>query len=221
MGEKMLKIGEFAARFGISDRHARRLFAQTEADIVGHFEKRGAAGTFIDDVAVEILRNKLTNPVEILPAEAFDSTDDLRAEITELRKQLMLKDEQLNLKNERLAELALKVADASSMPALLEAARTEKQALQEKNDDLLAQNGSLSAQTASLSIENERLMEMLERAEKRAEDVFSAYNDANKEFKIEETRMQNVIDSQSRIIADLENRTLIDYVKSLFARKDT
>ena len=188
MGAKMLKIGEFAARFGISDRHARRLFAQTESDIVGHFEKRGAAGTFLDDVAVEILRGKLTNPVEILPADAFDNVDSLKAEIAELQGQLRLKEEQLNLKNEQLAELALRVADVSAMPAMLETANSEKLALQGKNEELLTQMGSLEAQNAFLSSQNVDLsndnLDLAEKLRCASEDLKTA----SEEVKVEQDK---------------------------------
>ena len=78
MGEKMIKIAEFARVNEISDRHARRLFKSFEEDIDGHFEKRGGAGTWLDEYAVEFLRSKLrvqVDPVEVLPARrGFDDS---------------------------------------------------------------------------------------------------------------------------------------------------
>lgn len=87
----MIKISEFARRFGISDRHARRLAAECESDISGHVEKRSSGGTWIDEVAVEILRSRLRNPVEMLPSpsEDPDPDPDMLRKIRELQEDLM------------------------------------------------------------------------------------------------------------------------------------
>lgn len=151
----MIKISEFAGRFGISDRHARRLFADTESDIVGHFEKRGAAGTFLDDYAVQLLRSKLRNPVEILPVDEFENVDKLKAEISYL-------EQQLNERNEQLAKLAVLVADTSATPALLAAANSERQALQIKTEEQAERIGSLEAEKDALSREKEKLSATLD-----------------------------------------------------------
>ncbi len=104
MDGKPMKIGEFAARYGVSDRHARRLAAEHEADLVGHIEKRGNAGTWIDEYAEAYLRDKLRNPLEILPAEpeAVDPADLLK---------------ELNAWMTKSVELAEKLADAERRAA--------------------------------------------------------------------------------------------------------
>lgn len=88
--EKMIKLSDFAKRFGVSDRHARRLAAECESDISGHIEKRGSGGTWIDEVAVEILRSRLRNPVEMLPSPSEDPDSGmLQGKIQELQADLV------------------------------------------------------------------------------------------------------------------------------------
>ena len=87
MEGKTMKIGEFAAKYGVTDRHARRLAAACEADLVGHMEKRGNAGTWIDEYAEEYLRDKLRNPLEILPAEPEEADPaELQRELNEMTR---------------------------------------------------------------------------------------------------------------------------------------
>ena len=90
MAPKMVKISEFAKQYGISDRHARRLVAENESDLCGHFEKRGNGGTWIDEVAAEILRGKLRNPQEYVQL-TIDEADQaaLQQRIIDLQAQLL------------------------------------------------------------------------------------------------------------------------------------
>ena len=89
MHGKWLKIGDFAARFQVSDRHVRRMVADNAVELEGHVEKRGAAGTWLDEEAVEILRGKLRNPTEILPAVREEEDPIyLRREIESLDNEL-------------------------------------------------------------------------------------------------------------------------------------
>lgn len=62
----MMKLSEFARVYNISERHARRLFQENEADILGHYDRRGREGTFLDDVAVDVLKSKLQKQFDIV-----------------------------------------------------------------------------------------------------------------------------------------------------------
>jgi hypothetical protein len=90
MAAKWVKISEFARKYGVTDRHARRLLNESESDMCGHFEKRGNKGTWIDDVGEEILRSKLRNPIEYLQMTVEDDDpDDLRQQIVALQGELL------------------------------------------------------------------------------------------------------------------------------------
>lgn len=90
MAGKMVKISDFAKQFGISDRHARRLVAENESDLSGHYEKRGSGGTWIDEVAAEILRGKLRNPQEYVQL-TIDEADQaaLQQQVIDLQARLL------------------------------------------------------------------------------------------------------------------------------------
>lgn len=119
MEGNFIKTSAFAAKFGISDRHARRLVNEWEADLGGHIEKRGSAGTWIDEYAEAFLRDKLRNPMEILPAEEPEATpEELQAEV----KRWM----------ERYADLALRLADAEQRAAQGDVAVAKLEAAEQK-----------------------------------------------------------------------------------------
>lgn len=109
MDGKTMKIGEFAAKYGVTDRHARRLAAEHEADLVGHIEKKGNVGTWIDEYAEAYLRDLLRNPLEILPAELEE------ADPAELQREL-------NDMTRRWAEAEKRASMADAAAARLEAA---------------------------------------------------------------------------------------------------
>lgn len=119
MNEKTMKVGAFATKYGVSDRHARRLVAEHEADLIGHIEKRGNAGTWIDEYAEAYLRDLLRNPLEILPAEEPEAVpEELQAEV----KRWM----------ERYADLALRLADAEQRAARGDVAVAQLEAAEQR-----------------------------------------------------------------------------------------
>lgn len=112
-----MKLSEFAHRYGISDRHARRIFEKSMSDLTGHYERKGNVGTFLDDYAVSYLRDLLRQSVALSP----------EAEQSDREKAL---DEQLKVALARYAALAEQLVDAerragqnAAAAALLEASK--------------------------------------------------------------------------------------------------
>lgn len=112
-----MKLSEFASRYGISERHARRIFEKSMSELAGHYERKGNAGTSLDDYAVSYLRDLLRQNVALSPeTEQSDRERDL--------------EEQLKIALARYASLAEKLADAerragqnAAAAALLEASK--------------------------------------------------------------------------------------------------
>jgi len=146
----MLKTGDFATRCGVSKRHIDRLLKRHEEDLSGHFERREAGGTFLDEYAQDFLRSKLRNPMEILPAEEELDPKALKAELDELRRQL-------TVASVSLADAERRAGQNAGAAALLEASDGEKKRLQKEKDELLKLNGSQEAQISRLSDDNEVL----------------------------------------------------------------
>lgn len=176
MHGKWLKIGDFAARFQVSDRHVRRMVADNAVELEGHVEKRGAAGTWLDEEAVEILRGKLRNPTEILPA-VREEEDPIY-----LRREIESLDNELKEAYKKLAE-AEAVARANveakarldylqQHVALLEAdnAAAEERAKKAERDSSAAKEAaSIARDIATDAIkEAEQAKAKLEEAEERA-----------------------------------------------------
>lgn len=130
MGEKkMMKLAEFSRIYKVSERHVRRLIQKHESDMVGHYEKHGNEGTFIDDVGVEILKSKLRATFEVSVENVSDRERKLESTIAELSM--------------RYAAACEKLAESAGAVALLEAAKEKEIALEARAET--AEAGRLEA----------------------------------------------------------------------------
>lgn len=150
MDGKTMKIGEFAAKYGVTDRHARRLAAEHEADLVGHIEKRGNVGTWIDEYAEAYLRDLLRNPLEILPAEPDEATPaELQRELNEMTR--------------RWAEAEQRASLGAAAAARLEAAEQKTLLLQDVHAETVSRlDAEHKAELAGLRAEYGRQIGDLE-----------------------------------------------------------
>lgn len=115
-----MKLAEFARTYGVSERHVRRLIQKYESDMVGHYEKRGNDGTFIDNVGVEFLKSKLRTQVDVVVGGASERERQLESTITELSM--------------RYAAACEKLVENAGAVALLEAAKEKERALEARAD---------------------------------------------------------------------------------------
>ena len=141
---KGTKLADFAKRFGISDRHARRLLNDHESELCGHFE-RNTRGTWIDDYAADFLRDLLRNPAEILPATQEDGAGSDRDYEALQAKYTQLLEDSLALNQEYrqyVIDAAKKLQEAERQMALAE----RSEANQKRADTLEAQNRDLSGE---------------------------------------------------------------------------
>lgn len=86
----MIKLQDFATECNITDRQVQRLIKKYEAEIEGHFERKGANGTWLDDEACKILRSKM-KVKEIVVAD--QNVSELQAQIKELQERMERKDQ--------------------------------------------------------------------------------------------------------------------------------
>ena len=125
-----MKLTDFARVYKVSERHARRLFTENQADIAGHYERNGRQGTELDDFAVEYLASKLQKPADtpLLPGATRDQEYigkyvDLTIKYAELAQ----------ASNELYKELSKtkdQLAESNKTVALLEAAKEQQAELQ-------------------------------------------------------------------------------------------
>lgn len=212
MGRKMVKISEFARQFGITDRHARRLAAENEPDLVGHYEKRGNAGTWIDEVGIEILRSKLRNPLEYVPA-VVDEVDPavLKQQIIDLQAQLL--DAYKTIADERSArsDLLLEFGKQQLLAVQTEtekerADRAEERAAQaaaalDQTRDTLEEMRREAKMRCDQAQEAEERAVQAEEAAKTAEDIAQIAAQEAERAKAETAELQKKIET-------LKNRSL-------------
>lgn len=185
-----VKLQDFARQQGVTDRQIQRLLKKYEDEFNGLVERKGHNGTWLTEDACDILRGKM----KYQPVNVYD--------VDETTKDLQRK---LDAKTERVAELLEELNDAKSK--IIE--------LQELKNTIELHE----AHVAALSDDNKSLEEKLKKAEERTDKVFQAFTDFQKDCANKEGRMQNVIDCQSRHIAELESRTLFEFIKAKFAKK--
>ena len=162
---------------------------------------------FLDETAVAILDKSST------AAPVVYMKNDLEAELEAATNRLQIAEKQTIFLEGKLQTLKDLLEEKDAALKLLGDTKARE------ISSLEAQNAFLSSQNVDLSDVNMKLEETLKKAEKRAEDAFVAFDDAKKEFEDKEAMMQNAIDRQNQRIAELENRTLFDYIKGLFGKK--
>lgn len=113
-----MKLSEFARIYGVSERHARRLLAENEADMCGHYERRGKEGTFLDNIGVDILKSKLSKTHEVQVLSSSERERQLETTLTELSM--------------RYAAAMEKIAENAGTVALLEAAKEKERELEDR-----------------------------------------------------------------------------------------
>jgi translation initiation factor IF-2 len=192
MLESMIKISEFAKRFGVSDRHARRLAADNEKELSGHIVKKGSGGTWIDEYAADYLRRKLRNPIEILPTPTEEEVDPAAMEkrIETLQGELL--DAYKLLADERSIRLSL--TEELGQQRLL-AAQTDA----EKERADRAEERQLDAEQRARAAEE---------AAKTAEDIAQIAAQEAEQAKAEAAELQKKLDGLKKrgLLARILNR---------------
>lgn len=120
-----MKLTEFAGLFAVSERHARRLFSEYQADIDGHYYRDGRKGTELDDYAVEYLKSKLKKQFEIVTPGSSDKERELEDQL----KKLLVEYAETSKK---LADAERRAGEGAGAVALLAAAKEQQNDLKER-----------------------------------------------------------------------------------------
>lgn len=89
----MIKLQDFANQQGVTDRQIQRLIKKYQSELQGHFERKGANGTWLDEKACEILRGKMkTHAVATTDTKTLQELDELRARVKDLEGKVERKD---------------------------------------------------------------------------------------------------------------------------------
>lgn len=120
-----MKLTEFAGLFAVSERHARRLFSEYQADIDGHYHRDGRKGTELDDYAVEYLKSKLKKQFEIVTPGSSDKERELEDQL----KKLLVEYAETSKK---LADAERRAGEGAGAILLLEAAKEQQADLKDR-----------------------------------------------------------------------------------------
>ena len=191
----MIKLQDFARQQGVTDRAIQKHLVKYAEELEGLFERKGPNGTWLSDEACEILKSKMKQA----PIALFE--EDPR--VKRLEEENANLQEQLNNANrdfrEYVADTAATLAEAKSKLLLVERASS----LEADNVRLSAEN---EAQRGKIADVEKKASDELEKEKKRHEDA--------------EYLMRQELQKKDAKIQELEDRTLIDYLKGLFRKKD-
>lgn len=154
----MIKLQDFAAMQGVTDRQINRLLQKYASELEGLFERRGHNGTWLTDEACEILRSKMKQQ----PVVVSEGSDRVAA-LEEENKQLLLalnaaKDRIIDLQEQNTA-LALKTAKIELLEA--DNASVRERATQAEERAQAASDELVEAQRRIAELEGRKWWQLL------------------------------------------------------------
>ena len=136
----MIKLQDFAKQQGVTDRQIQRHLKKHEEALIGHFERKGPNGTWLDEFAQDYIRDLMKQQ----PLVVSDVSEEIARLKTENER---LKDALLTAKDRiiDLQELNSSLAVSAAKIELLEAETANK-------DQLLSETKEM-AQKANMELE--------------------------------------------------------------------
>ena len=132
----MIKLKDFAASCGVTDRAIQKHLKNHETELKGHFERRGKNGTWLDEHAQEFIRGlMIQQPVVVADSLVLDlqkEKADLEKEIKDLLKENKHLWEVIANMEKEMKEQAQIMAKADSNQKLLESRGDEIKELKEE-----------------------------------------------------------------------------------------
>lgn len=136
----MIKLKDFAAERGVTDRQIQRLLKKYEAELEGKFERKGQNGTWLTDEACEILVGKMkTAPVVVGDVAQLRENQQLQERIRLLEERIERKDVLIDQLQQREAEKDKMLADSASKQLLLQQTELEAENQRKRADAAEAQ----------------------------------------------------------------------------------
>ena len=85
----MIKLQDFAAEQGVTDRQVQRLLKKYADELTDHFERRGSNGTWLDEDACSILRGHMKQqPIVVSDNSISKHMEELEAENRRLHQKM-------------------------------------------------------------------------------------------------------------------------------------
>lgn len=210
----MIKVQDFARECGVTDRQIHRLLSKYQDEVEGHFDRQGQNGTWLDEVACQILRSKMKKlPPAVSDQQTLRDLKELQEENVLLNKQLGAQGIIIGNMQKKIDELQQFQIDTIKEQRRLE----ESKAAQERREQELAQREEQMAQ------------ELAEAAQKAAEDARAAeeakyahmLTEAEQAAQKELTAAQGKLERKDALIEDWKKYAadLEAYNRRFFKRK--
>lgn len=151
-GVHVLKLQDFASQCGVTDRQIQRLLKKYESEVVGHFERRGVNGTWLDDEACTVLRSKMKIKEIVVADKRIKELEDKIERKDVIIERLQQREQEKDLLIEELKKEQLRLEDKEQEIEKLKAENQEK-------DDLAAQ---YKEQADEEHLQNQELRKKLE-----------------------------------------------------------
>ena len=129
----MIKVQDFATKYGVTDRQVQRLLKKYEDEMAGHYERQGANGTWIDETGERILRSKMRQaPIVLHDSEVGQKLARLEQENEALKDKLILalekvQEQQALLDDGRASQFMLQAAEEQAKQTAHELAEAHQQ----------------------------------------------------------------------------------------------
>ena len=152
----MIKLQDFAAQQGVTDRAIQKQLKKYASELEGQFERRGPNGTWLTDEACDFLRGKMKQqPMVIFEEdprlkELEAKVADLQAKLEKKADQLLIAQEQTQRAQERVAALQEKVDEIPKLEAAKELHERELKVKDEQVEIARAQQAGAEAKVAEL-----------------------------------------------------------------------
>ena len=169
MDGKQLKLCDFARECGVTERAIQKHLKKLEGELEGHFERRGANGTWLDETAMSIIRGRM-----VAPPPPIVSDGNLVRENEELRAALLqMQSRYIELQEKMLSQSEL-LLEAQQNKVLLQAATKREETL----------NAEVDAERERA----ERALEEARTAQERADRVAHELEETLAAFEAEKSR---------------------------------
>lgn len=162
MDGRQVKLSDFARECGVTERAIQKHLKNLEAELQGHFERRGPNGTWLDETATALIRSRM-----VTPPPPIVSDGNLVRENEELKAALMqLQARHIELQGKMMEQVAL-LGEAAANKALLEISEKRQDAL---NEELMAEHD----RAEKAAREAQEAIERAVRAERAAAETAAA-----------------------------------------------
>lgn len=214
----MITLKDYAKETGVTYEAVRQRVKRYEKELEGHIHRQGRT-QYLDDVAVAFLNeHRLQEPTVLYTkgaGEDYRQTKEQLAQLDEENRELLRELREVNGKLRVLQQFKL---EAEATWRRIEESKEEQERRERELNEREERMALEISEAAQKAAEDARRAA----EEEKAAEVARIQQEADKQLVAAEKAHQKVkeqLGEKDRRIQELENRTLVDYLKGLFLQK--